>query len=104
MQNFITKLTERLNEYKNRNNYSYFDKYTVGITKGSKFSKVFRQEVTNEKIVNSSIICFVNNETGEIFKPASFATPAKHARGNVNSPESGMEAINDSGFVHYLRG
>jgi hypothetical protein len=47
------------------------------------------------KLVNSdSVFAFVEIETGNIFKPASFAAPAKGIRGNINSPTNGKESLN----------
>lgn len=49
-----------------------------------------------------------NNKTlgswkkGDIFKPASWSSPAKHSRGNVFSNQSGMESIDKMGFVKYI--
>ncbi len=104
MQKFIELLTERLNQYKHICGYEYFDRYAVVSKIGTKYTKILRQEITADKVVNEQIVCFVSNETGDIFKPATYQVPAKHARGNVNSEMSGMEAISPEGFVVYLRG
>ena len=102
--NFINALTVRLKEYRERNKFTYFDSYYVFATEGKKYFKVYRQEMKDGKSFSSgSIVAFVDKTTGDIFKPASFNTPAKHARGNVNSENSGMEAITDSGSVIYLK-
>lgn len=101
---FANALTQRLNDYKNRMAYTYFKEFKVEIQNGQKFAKVFRVEIgENDTALNRSIVAFVSLENGDIFKPASFKAPAKHARGNINSPSFGMEAINDSGHVFYLR-
>ena len=101
---FVNKLQERLTEYKNRNNFTYFEKYEVIATEATKFFKVYRVEVyENGKKNTPHIVAFIDKATGDIFKPASWKAPAKHARGNVLSPENGMEAIDDMGFVKYLK-
>ena len=41
----------------------------------------------------NAIHCFINNETGDIYKPASTILPAKHARGNLFSKTDGLEAF-----------
>lgn len=38
--------------------------------------------------VSRSAWCFVDKETGDILKAASWAAPAKHARGNIGDPGS----------------
>lgn len=104
INNFLILLAARLNEYKANMGYKHFEKYETDATEGNKFYKVFRREVyTGGAKAGNSIVCFVNKETGEIFKPASFNAPAKHARGNINSASGGMEAIDEHGFVKYLR-
>lgn len=101
---FTTKLAERLNEYKDASGLTYFGHYEVVTKVGPKYTKVLRVEVGHDGAKNhSAIVAFVNNNTGDIFKPASFNTPAKHARGNVHSDQNGMEAIDPMGFVHYLK-
>ncbi len=100
---FLDALEQRLNEYKERNNFTYFAKYEVIYTEGKKFFKVFRQEVAHGGTKYSSIVAFIDKATGDIFKPSGCNAPAKHARGNVLSAQHGMEAIDESGFVRYLR-
>lgn len=100
---FLNSLAERLNQYKERNNFTYFDSYTAIATEGKKYFKVYRREVKDRIGRNESIVAFIDKATGDIYKPATYAAPAKHSRGNVNSPEDGMEAIDPAGFVKYLK-
>ena len=37
---------------------------------------------------SKSVWAFVNKETGDIFKPATWKAPARHPRGNIQNPES----------------
>ena len=57
--------------------------YTIDIAPGNKFMKLIKTQGDHH-----SVWCFVDKSTGEIFKPASFKAPAKHARGNVADPDS----------------
>ena len=41
-----------------------------------------------DKGSQKSVWCFVDKETGEIFKPVTWKAPARHSRGNVLNPES----------------
>jgi hypothetical protein len=100
---FLNSLTERLNGYKKEIGLTYFDNYTVIATEGKKYFKVYSYEVIGNSKTNSEIIAFIDKTTGDIYKPATHAAPAKHVRGNVNSPENGMEAIDEAGFVNYLK-
>lgn len=104
---FLNKLKDRLNSWKTGCGYTHFKEYDVVATEGRKFFKVYRKEIPNDgekpHIQAESIVAFVDKITGDIFKPATYAAPAKWARGNVNSSENGMEAIDSAGFVKYLK-
>lgn len=56
----------------------------IKISEGGRFFKVFRTEGT----VSKSVVAFVDKATGDIFKPATWNAPAKHARGNVLKDET----------------
>ncbi len=46
---------------------------------------------------------FVDYETGDVFKPASWGSPAKHARGNIFDEHHGLGRMGPYG-PEYLRG
>lgn len=105
---FLQALENRLNEYKKRMNYTYFDSYSVFASEGSKYFKVYKTENKSGTLMENgkkkgSIVCFVDKVTGDIYKPATFRAPAKHARGNVLSVQSGMEGFTAEGNVIYLK-
>lgn len=100
---FLQALETRLNDYKNRMGYTYFDSYSVSATEGKKYFKVFKKEEGYDWSKNGSIVCFVDKVTGDIYKPASFSAPAKHARGNASSAQNGMEGFTAEGNVNYLK-
>jgi len=58
------------------------------------------------KIVShGSVVAFIDRETGDIFKPASWKAPAKGIRGNVLSEKNGTEAFDfqkDSSIVNVV--
>lgn len=57
--------------------------FDVEISQGKKYVKLI--------IVNSgsrSVHCFIDNVTGDVFKPASWAKPAKHIRYNLLNDQS----------------
>lgn len=64
-----------------------------------KYHKLVKWNVRDDKA--SSVAAFVDRETGDVYKPASWSAPAKHARGNVANAY-GVDAIDASGFVKYL--
>lgn len=101
---FLSRLSVRLNEYRAKMNLTYFSHYRVTTTGGSKYIKVFRQEMQEDTPYgHESIVAFIDSTNGDILKPASWKAPAKIARGNINSAQFGMEAIDESGFVRYLK-
>lgn len=102
---FASLLAARLNEYKKEMGYTYFERFDTVVEMGKRYAKVFAVEIhdTEPSRNNRRIVAFVDIATGDIFKPASFKAPAKHARGNVNSSLGGMEAIGPTGHVIYLR-
>lgn len=101
---FVASLETRLNEYKTRMGYTFFDRYIVATEIGRKYIKLIRVEVKEgSDNYSRSLIGFADKTNGQILKAASWASPAAHARGNVYSDKNGMEAIDASGHVHYLR-
>ena len=55
--------------------------YSLEVTSGRRYHKLIMVRGNNR-----SVWAFVNLETGDIFKAASWTAPAKHARGNINNP------------------
>lgn len=71
--------------------YNIIDKF--GFEKGRKYIKVTK---------GGSVHCFVNKENGDVLKPASWAAPAKHARGNIFDSKNGLGAMGPYGPA-YIR-
>ena len=69
------------------------------IQEGKRYFKVVRQYVNGS---SRSVYAFIDKQTGNIFKPASWEAPAKHARGNVHNIDNGMDCCNKYS-VAYLR-
>lgn len=62
--------------------------HVVGFDKGSKYYRIWSEQGSSK-----SVYCFVEKETGDIYKAASWKIPAKHARGNIKDPTmSGLTA------------
>lgn len=60
---------------------------------GNKYVKV---------MAGTYVHCFVSKSNGDVLKAASWATPAKHARGNIFNKDNGAGAINKYG-TNYLK-
>lgn len=103
-KDFETTLTHFLNEWEDRVRPNYernFNNLTyrgLNYTKGRKYIKITH---------DTSVVAFIDMKTGDIFKPASWKSPAKHARGNLFSEHGGFEAVYgvEGGhfFVRYLK-
>lgn len=101
--NFVDKVKDATNKHftENFNNNWLSD---VSIESGRKYARVYIMSGI-DSIDNKRIFAFVDVNTGDIFKPATWRAPAKHARGNVLSDENGMEAVSVGGSPHikYMR-
>lgn len=99
IDNFMNLITEQHQKY--LDTYSKMDwKSNIVTTKGSKFLKVIDEGSSGG---GSSVVAFINRNTGQIFKAASFKIPAKHARGNVLNEDNGLSALNGQGRIRYLK-
>jgi hypothetical protein len=79
--------------------YSQYTTFKQGgpklqIVYGSRFAKIVKN--------GSGVYCFIEIATGDIYKAATWAAPAKHVRGNINAVDSGMSAVTAYG-ANYLR-
>lgn len=73
--------------------------------RGKRFAKLIRTESdpeTGEKRGQTFVHSFVEIETGDIYKAATFKAAAKHARGNIYL-DAGRASLTDSASVKYLR-
>lgn len=75
----------------------------------NRFVAVYRRDRNNDGVVSpsGSIHCFVDmvggkvmdvlGKVGDIYKPASFKAPARHARGNIFSDDFGVSCMGPYG-------
>tara|TARA_B100000524_G_scaffold41389_1_gene19872 strand:+ start:560 stop:997 length:438 start_codon:yes stop_codon:yes gene_type:complete len=70
---------ERLEVIKGRNPK---DLYTWKVYKGRKYNKIVQREFDERegKFRDGSVHAFIDKYTGEVYKPAGWANPAKHVR------------------------
>lgn len=95
LDNLVTLLDGRKEAHKNymeSMGYNWDEPITMKI--GKKYAKL---------ITGTSVTAFIDLDNGNIYKPAGWAKPAPHARGNINSDLNGAEAFDSTGFVKYLR-
>jgi hypothetical protein len=65
---------------------------------GKKYHKICK---SRDGIKPDSAYAFIDIKTGDLYRAASWAIPAKHIRGNINDA-SGLDACEEYG-VRYLR-
>lgn len=86
---FVTRLNEK-----------YGDRYEyTAPKKGIKYTRVVQEANLG---AHRSVHCFIERETGKIYKSASWKAPAKHARGNIWDDDFGLSGVNEFG-ANYLR-
>ena len=56
----------------------YVNAPSLSVKTGRKYSKI--------ALSTGGIYCFVENDSGDIYKASSWKAPAKHVRGNINDP------------------
>tara|TARA_R100000030_G_scaffold78946_1_gene61917 strand:+ start:274 stop:672 length:399 start_codon:yes stop_codon:yes gene_type:complete len=57
--------------------------YKFYIESGRKYHKIIMEIPNENRAPSRSVHAFVNKKTGEVYKPASFKSPAKHVRFNL---------------------
>lgn len=95
IEDFIKELNEK---FKPAPGKEKFHQVFIGL-KGRKYVKLCK---SNDGVNPSSAYGFIDIKTGDLFKAASFAQPAKHARGNIND-NTALDACG-AYSVAYLRG
>ncbi len=73
--------------------------------RGKRFAKLVRTESdpeTGENRGQTFVHSFVEIETGDIYKAATFKAPAKHARGNIYL-DAGRDSMTADAHIKYLR-
>ena len=93
---FVKRWQEKQDAYMQERGYNWTETYSVMY--GKKYARIVLDNGGQR-----SAAAFVDLSNGDVLKTASWASPAKKARGNVSSPDYGMEAIDNQCFVKYLR-
>ena len=92
------ELVTRLQEDYDSNNYTS-DRYKFEIQTGRKYHKIVAK--------NQGVHAFVDKQTCEVYKPASYKSPAKHVRYDLRSIKQRRVCFSNAdwaGSYLYLRG
>lgn len=96
---FLAAWQKSLDEYYAREYPTFEPGYAVvSFIEGKRYWKIIRKTG-----VSRSCVGFVNKATGDIYKSASWAAPAKHVRGSIMAEDLGMSCMTIYG-PNYLRG
>lgn len=80
-----------------RNNSMYNLPFSIEIHEGRKYIKLVELMANGQKSVHS----FISKESGDIFKAASWKSPATQARGNIFI-DNGKQAFGNDWQIRYL--
>lgn len=104
LESFRATAEQVVREHFDRNGFTFATPVvTLADRRGKRFVKLWSGETRDGETRTNSIHSFVEIETGDIYKPASTKAPAKHARGNIFTDDSGRASMSDAGHIHYLR-
>ena len=81
--------------------------YKFVIETGRKYHKIIMEIPNENRDPSRSVHAFVDKKTGEVYKPASFKSPAKHVRFNLlmeKSREFLFENCDWAGGYLYMKG
>jgi hypothetical protein len=86
-------------------NFPILTRPEVVYTMGARYARIIKKDVdSNGRIAESgSVHSFVDLTNGDVLKAASYKAPAKHARGNLFSPQGGAESMDERGSIHYRK-
>lgn len=82
---------------------------TFDIVKGTKYYKLVQRDTKRSALSGKTGACvhaFVDRQTGSVYKPASFKSPAKYVRYNLMDDVSFATCIQDAdwaGFYLYIK-
>lgn len=94
--NFLNTAEKKVNDYR-RKHYPSLGTVEIAYTEGSKFIRVYKQDGGSR-----SLYCWIDKETGRIWKGSWKAPERKNPRGSIFDSDGGAAAVNHYGTV-YLR-
>ena len=96
IQKYIERLHQLQDEYWDKQGFS-IPQSIYSVKKGRKYAKII---MTHERGAGQEIVhSFVNLENGDILKAASWAAPAKTARGSVLDLDAGGFSVHGASYL-----
>lgn len=101
LDNQMLPLLQTMRDEYYKKNYTNLTPELITISYGNKYAKFIKRYAGD---TYGCVYFFVNLENGDILKAASWAAPAKHARGNIfTSPNYGVGNVVGVYGATYLR-
>jgi|13_taG_2_1085334.scaffolds.fasta_scaffold23601_1 hypothetical protein len=100
IETFASLAEARYADYWEASGYTFEAAPSIVVKPGRKYAKLVLERPNGN---GGSVFAFVDRETGLVYKPAGWSAPAKHARGDVNSAEFGLEALSPAGSMPSVR-
>ena len=99
IEEFASRVQEMINEHY-AESFPNLTAPTILVKFGRKYAKVIK-EGADTMGGQQSVYGFVDAHTGDIYKAATWAAPAKHIRGSIFADDGGMSACTPNG-IRYL--
>ena len=96
LDRFVTEWKKMAIEFYTARNWEARPEFEV--TDGKRYWKIIMKDGNSR-----SVRAFVDKTTGDILKPASWAAPAKHARGSILAEDFGMSCLEGPYGPKYLK-
>ena len=99
MDSIITCYVKDLN---NKSRLGLMRDKVFSVSNGRKYAKVISSSGENQNFV----FCFIDRKTGDVYKAATWKSPAKHVRYTITDEESAQELAHKSdayGSFLYMR-
>ena len=97
-QSWLTGANKVLEDHRQQS-FPNLPKELLVESEGGRYIKVTR---VREGQAGGSVFSFIDRTNGDVLKPASWAAPAKHARGNIFNPDNGLPCVGPYSIA-YLR-
>lgn len=96
LKSFVAGAQKIIDDYYTHNKLNMPTKPTLRADKGKKFVKVVTLQAHTGSQAGS-VHVFIDMTNGDVLKPASWATPAKGARGNIFDAKNGLGRMGPHG-------
>lgn len=93
---FVASVNAMLADHNQNSGFNWSSYVEANI--GKKYAKIVKRENHNGNIVGGSAFCFIDMQTGDILKAASWAAPAKGVRGNIFQ---GLTGLTPYGAIYF---